>query len=72
MISYICRIAEQKRPFLLLKIIEKLKKERNDFLFVIAGDGPLLNKMKREAKKLKIYKDMIFLGNVKETEKYMQ
>lgn len=69
LISYICRIAEQKRPFLLLKIIEKLKKERNDFLFVIAGDGPLLNKMKKEAKKLKIYKDMIFLGNVKETEK---
>ncbi len=68
-ISYICRIAEQKRPFLLLKIIEDLKKERNDFLFVIAGDGPLLEQMKKQAKKNNIYENMIFLGNVKETEK---
>lgn len=68
-ISYICRIAEQKRPFLLLRIIESLKKQREDCLFVIAGDGPLLEKMKKEAKKLNLQDDMIFLGNVKETEK---
>lgn len=68
-ISYICRITEQKRPFLLLKIIEKLKKEREDCLFLIAGDGPLLDKMKKEAKRLKIDSDILFLGNVKETEK---
>lgn len=68
-ISYICRIAEQKRPYLLLKIIKKLKEKREDCLFIIAGAGPLLDKMKKEAKKLKIYEDMIFLGNVKETEK---
>jgi len=68
-ISYICRIAEQKRPFLLLRIIESLKKQREDCLFVIAGDGPLLEKMKKEAKKLNLQEDMIFLGNVKETEK---
>lgn len=68
-ISYICRIAEQKRPFLLLEIIAKLCKTRNDFLFLIAGDGPLLEKMKQKAKKMKIYDKMLFLGNVKETEK---
>lgn len=68
-ISYICRITDQKRPFLLLKIIEKLRKEREDCLFVIAGDGPLLDKMKKEAKQLKVYDAMVFLGNVKETEK---
>ena len=43
-ISYICRITEQKRPFLLLEIIENLKKHRDDVIFIIAGDGPLLNK----------------------------
>ena len=68
-ISYICRIAEQKRPYLLLKIIKKLKETRNDFLFIIAGDGPLLEKIKKEAKKLKIDENMVFLGNVKDTEK---
>ena len=68
-ISYICRIAEQKRPYLLLRVIQKLKEERQDFLFVIAGDGPLLDVMKREAKRLQISDKMLFLGNVKETEK---
>ena len=68
-ISYICRISEQKRPFLLVRIIEKLKSKRDDFLFVIAGDGPLLNDMKKEAKKIKVEDKMIFLGNVKDTEK---
>lgn len=68
-ISYICRITEQKRPYLLLKIIKKLKENREDCLFIIAGDGPLLEQMKKEAKKLKIYDSMVFLGNVKETEK---
>ena len=68
-ISYICRISEQKRPFLLLRIIESLKKERDDFIFLIAGDGNLLEAMKKEAKRLKVDKNMIFLGNVKDTEK---
>lgn len=68
-ISYICRIAEQKRPFLLLRIIKELKKQREDCLFLIAGDGPLLEKMKKEAKRFNVQDCVIFLGNVKETEK---
>ncbi len=67
-ISYICRITEQKRPFLLLEIIENLTKHRDDVIFVIAGDGPLLDKMKKEAKKKKISDYVQFLGNVKDTE----
>lgn len=67
-ISYICRIAEQKRPFLLINIIKKLSIQRNDFIFIIAGDGPLLNKMKKEVKKLKLTDCIIFLGNINKTE----
>ena len=37
-IGFICRITEQKRPFLFIKIIEKLKQTRNDFKVVVAGD----------------------------------
>lgn len=68
-ISYICRIAEQKRPYLLIKIIAKLKEKRDDFIFVIAGDGPMLKDIKKEANKLNIGSNIIFLGNVKQTEK---
>lgn len=67
-ISYICRISEQKRPFLLLEIISKLTSERNDVIFLIAGDGNLLDEMKNKAKKMHIDQYMIFLGNIKNTE----
>lgn len=66
-ISYICRISEQKRPFLLLEIISQVKKIRDDCLFVIAGDGNLFNEMKNKARKMQLLDNMIFLGNVKNT-----
>lgn len=65
-ISYICRIAEQKRPFLLLEIIKEYNKKRDDALFIIAGDGPLLNEMIRQSKNKKI-SNIIFLGNITST-----
>ena len=68
-ISYICRIAEQKRPYLLLEIIKRLQERRKDVLFVIAGDGRFLAEMKKKAKSYKIIDNMVFLGNVKDTSK---
>lgn len=67
-ISYICRIATQKRPYLMLEIVKKLREYRNDFIFVVAGDGPLLNKIKIKAKKLNILNNMVFVGNYKNTQ----
>lgn len=67
-ISYICRIADQKRPFLLLDIIKELRFKRNDFIVIVAGDGPMLSEMKRKAKKLGINEDIIFLGNYDNTQ----
>lgn len=66
-ISYISRITSQKRPFLLLEIISRLKNINESFTFVVAGDGDLLQKMKYKAKKMKIEDKIIFLGNVKDT-----
>lgn len=67
-IGFICRITEQKRPFLFLRIIEKLKQTRNDFKVVVAGDGNLFNQVKSKARKLGLDTDIIFLGNIKETK----
>ena len=66
--SYICRISEQKRPILLLKIIKKLKEKRNDFIVLVVGDGNLLGKMKNIANKLDLNENIMFLGNVEDTE----
>ena len=66
-LSYICRISEQKRPILLLQIIAKLKQKRQDFKVLVVGDGNLLNKMKEKAKELNIYDDIIFTGALSNT-----
>ena len=67
-ISYICRISEQKRPFLLLKVIKKLLEERDDCIFLIVGDGNLLNQMKSNAKKMQLMDNIIFLGRTNKTD----
>lgn len=66
-LSYICRISEQKRPLLFLQIIAMLKKKRQDFKVMVVGEGNLSNKMKEEAKKLNIADDIIFTGNLENT-----
>lgn len=66
-ISYICRISSQKRPFLLFEIMCKVLKKRNDILFVIAGDGEMLFALKSKVDSEGISDNVIFLGNVKNT-----
>lgn len=67
-ISYICRITEQKRPFLLLEIIKKLKEKRNDILFLIVGEGNLLPKFKDEVQKYNLNNYVKILGNIESVE----
>ena len=67
-LSYICRISEQKRPILLLEIIKKLKQKRNDFLILVVGNGNLLEKMKKKASEMGILENIKFLGNIEKTE----
>ena len=67
-LSYICRISEQKRPILLLEIVKKLKEKRNDFLVLVVGNGNLLKKMKKKASEMEILENIKFLGNIEKTE----
>lgn len=67
-ISYICRISEQKRPMLLVEIINNISKKRKDCLFIIAGDGPLLNKMKKKVKEYNLNNYVKYVGKVQDTE----
>lgn len=67
-ISFICRISEQKRPLLFVEIIKKLKEKRQDFKVLVVGDGNLLNKMKEKAKKMNLLDDILFLGEIKNTQ----
>lgn len=67
-ISYICRIADQKRPHLLIEIVKKLKEERNDFLLLVVGEGNMLQEIKAKAKKFQLLDNIKFLGNITKTK----
>lgn len=68
-LGYICRIDLQKRPMLLAEILKELKQRRQDFLCVIAGDGPMKNMLETKLKKYGLTSNVKFLGNIKETAK---
>lgn len=63
-ISVIARIDYQKRPYLLMRIIKRTVELNiiDNPLFVIAGDGPLLSKIKKEARKDNTDKYIKFIG----------
>lgn len=60
-VSLIARIDYQKRPFLMMEIIKKALIQDPNLFFVVAGDGPLLEKITSIAKSLNI-KNILFLG----------
>ena len=45
-ITFFARLSIEKRPEMFVSIAKNLLKERNDLFFVIAGDGPLFDKIK--------------------------
>lgn len=69
-IGFICRISEQKRPFLLLEIMKSLKKKREDFEFLIAGEGNLLSDLKRKVSNAGLDENVNFIGSISETQKF--
>ena len=67
-ITFIARIAAQKRPYLLFEIMKKYISMYSDSVFVICGDGPMLSKLKVKVKKAKLDDFVIFLGSIKNTK----
>lgn len=62
-ISFIARLSEEKRPTMFVEIGKKLLENNKNLFFVIAGDGPLMNKVSD-----KITEDFKLLGMIKNTE----
>lgn len=62
-ISLTARIDYQKRPFLLIEIICEFLKVNQDFIFVIAGDGQLLEPIKKKSREYGICDAILFLGS---------
>lgn len=67
-ITFIARISDQKRPFLLEKIIKKYFSKNDDSVFVVCGDGPLLEPLKQVLKDEIRNNKVLFLGAIKNTK----
>ncbi len=59
---FLCRIAEEKRPILMIKILKKLVIKDKNIILMCVGDGPILNEMKDIAKKEGLLENVIFFG----------
>ncbi len=63
------RLHPQKNHAVLLNAFAQTRKKHPDWNLIIAGDGPLMEPLKAQAKALKISKSVTFKGTVKEPYK---
>jgi len=65
------RLVEQKGQHFLIDIAEKLKKRQLDFKILIAGDGPLYDKLLQKIKEKNLSKQIELMGFVKDMDSFM-
>lgn len=62
-VTFIARLSDEKRPLMFVEIAKKVLEAKDNVFFVIAGDGPLANKVAG-----KINSNFKMLGMIKESE----
>ncbi len=60
-IFWAVRLSPEKNPGFIFEIAERLR-DREDILFVIAGDGPLLDPLRREVSQRRLERKIRFIG----------
>ena len=61
-VSLIARMSSEKRPKLFIEIAKKIIQEREDILFLIAGDGPLYEDVKLKIEEEQLEDSILLLG----------
>lgn len=69
-VLFICRMHPQKRPFLMLEIAKRVKKQLPNVAFVAVGDGPQLQELRNRSRHLNLSQTVYFLGAKKEVRPY--
>ena len=69
LLTYVGRLAKEKRPERLLELFMELRKHRDDVHLAIAGRGPLQRDLRHLAQKRSLTDEVSFLGFVSEHEK---
>ena len=61
-IGHVGRFNEQKNHTFLIEIFYEIKKQNQNAMLILVGDGPLMTNVKEKVKKLKLESDVLFLG----------
>lgn len=65
------RFTNQKNHEFILRVFAELKKNHSNAMLLLLGTGELLEKIKKQAKELKLDDSILFLGIQKEVGKYL-
>jgi len=65
----LARLEKRKGHIFVLNCIEKLKNEFSDLQYIIAGDGPELSYLKNFVNNKELNQNVIFLGEINDSEK---
>lgn len=69
-VLFICRLNPQKRPFLMLKIADRVRQQIEDVAFVVIGDGPQGEEMQEKVESMNLDGTVYFLGAKDEVRPY--
>lgn len=61
-ILFVGRVAHEKNIGFLLRVVDRIRHEIPNILFVIAGEGPALKSLEHEVKDLRISDNVLFVG----------
>ena len=64
LLLHVGRVAFEKNIGFLLRMVKQVKEKMADVLFVVAGEGPALPTLRRQARELGITDNMLFVGNM--------
>jgi 1,2-diacylglycerol 3-alpha-glucosyltransferase len=59
---FVGRVAHEKNIGFLLLVVDRIRHEIPDILFVIAGEGPALKSLQHQVKELRISENVMFVG----------
>lgn len=59
---FVGRVAHEKNIGFLLQVVDRIRHEIPDILFVIAGEGPALKRLEHQVKELRITQHVLFVG----------
>lgn len=65
-----CRLAAQKRPFLMLRIAAQMKARGTPVAFVVVGDGPDMEALRHQVGRLGLQKMVFFAGRRQDMRPY--